>query len=164
MDLFTDPAPTESITRTKSALVEYNKLLITSKMTNDLLSDLPLPHALDPSKPIPLPNRFSTLFLLIRDTLSILIRTPFFILPMIIHLPMYYVAKLGENMMADELETQAQMKMVFGMLLSFLVYPFWAGVLWWVMGRGMVAAVVAGGAVYAFNTSHQNLVDDSYDR
>jgi glycerol-3-phosphate O-acyltransferase/dihydroxyacetone phosphate acyltransferase len=152
------------VDRVKSLLVEYNNLLITSKLNNQTLSDLPLPQDLDPSKPIPLPSRFSTLILLIRDTLSVLIRVPFFLLPMVIHLPMYYVAKMGENIVKEELETQAQMKIVFGMLFSLAVYPFWFFLLWVFLGFTSFGAVVAGAAVYLFNMSHKSLVDENYER
>jgi glycerol-3-phosphate O-acyltransferase/dihydroxyacetone phosphate acyltransferase len=164
VDLFTQPFPSPEVEKVKTILTEYNNLLLTAKLTNQTLSDLPVPTDLDPSKPIPLPSRFSTLILLIRDTISVLVRVPFFFMPMLIHLPMYYVAKLGENIVREELETQAQMKIVFGMLFSLLVYPVVFLVMWLMLGFTSVGAIVAAGGVYLFNMSHKTLVDENYDR
>jgi hypothetical protein len=164
VDLFTQPFPSSEVEKVKTILTEYNNLLLTAKLTNQTLSDLPVPTDLDPSKPIPLPSRFSTLILLIRDTISVLVRVPFFLMPMLIHLPMYYVAKLGENIVREELETQAQMKIVFGMLFSLLVYPVVFLIMWLMLGFTSVGAIVAAGGVYLFNMSHKTLVDENYDR
>jgi glycerol-3-phosphate O-acyltransferase/dihydroxyacetone phosphate acyltransferase len=96
--------------------------------------------------------------------MSVLLMMPFFLLPMLIHLPMYYVAKLGENIVREELETQAQMKIVFGLLFSLLVYPAVFVLLWVFLGFTSFGALIAAGAVYLFNMSHKNLVDENYDR
>lgn len=85
-------------------------------------------------------------------------------MPMLIHLPMYYVAKFGENIVREELETQAQMKIVFGMLFSLLVYPVVFLLMWLLFGFTSVGAFIAAGAVYLFNMSHKTLVDENYDR
>jgi len=164
VDIFSEPFSSPDAAKVKTILTEYNNLLITAKLTNQTLSDLPVPTNLDPSKPIPLPSRFSTLILLIRDTVSVLLRVPFFFIPMLIHLPMYYVAKLGENIVREELETQAQMKIVFGLLFSLLVYPVVFVLVWVFLGFTGFGALIAAGAVYLFNTSHKKLVDENYDR
>lgn len=165
IDIFTtDARACPEAAHVKKLLVEYNNLLITAKLTNDILADLPIPTDLDPSKPIPLPSRLSTLMILIKDTLAVLIGAPFFLLPMVMHLPMYYIGKVGENMAREEMETQAQTKIVFGLLLTFLVYPVWFFLLWILIGPGAFGAVVAAVAIYLFSMSHKKLIDENYDR
>ena len=77
-------------------------------MTNSVLSSLPLPATLDPHRPVSLPSRLRTLFILIRDTLSSLVRLPFFVLPLAIHLPAYVLARYGARLGEDDEENQAQ--------------------------------------------------------
>lgn len=85
-----------------------------------MLTSLPIPRALDPSRPTPLPSRLATLSLLIRDTIACLVRLPFFVGPLLLHAPAYIVARLGARLAEDEEETQAQNKVVFGLLLLLI--------------------------------------------
>ena len=82
-------------------------------MTNSVLSDLPLPPSLSPSQPISLPSRLRTLLFLIKDTLASLSRLPFFLFPLIVHLPVYIMGRLGAKLVEDEEETQASAN-IFG--------------------------------------------------
>jgi hypothetical protein len=151
----------------KSLLVTYHRLLTSSRLSNASLVDLPLPRTLNPSESISLPSRFTALYLFIRDTLVSLLLLPFFVVPLCIHIPMYCVGVLGGRIVEEELETQAQMKIAFGLLLSLLVYPvlffaFWALVRG--AARGAVAVGVAGAGVWAVRRYHTALVDYNYDR
>lgn len=164
VDLFSDPITDSTLAKLKEILVVYNNLLIVSKLSNQQLSDLPLPINLDPSRPAPIPNRFSTLSLLIRDSIGCAIRLPFYTVPLLIHIPIYIMAKFGANIAKEELETQAQMKIAFAILFSFLIYPVLFFVLWLVLGFTAVGALVAFGSVYVFNMSHTTAIDETYSR
>ncbi len=50
-------------------------------------------------------------------------RLPFFLIPLLAHLPIYAVGILGAKLVEDEMETQAQMKVAFGLILSLITYP-----------------------------------------
>jgi glycerol-3-phosphate O-acyltransferase/dihydroxyacetone phosphate acyltransferase len=112
---------------------------------------------------VSIPNRFSTLILLIRDSISALIRLPFFFIPMMIHLPIYMVAVYGGRMVEHELETQAQMKVAFGILLSFFTYPVLFFAFWAVFRQVPLGAAIAAGAVWLFARYHAALIDQNYD-
>lgn len=88
----------------------YHSLLESAKLSHEALTDLPLPRTLDPSVEAPLPSRLSTLALLLKDTLATGIRLPFFLLPLLVHLPAYTLGRLLARMVEEEEETQAQMK------------------------------------------------------
>ena len=131
VDLFCTPDLVPHLTAIKRHLLTYYSLLQSTHLTNAVLSSLPLPETLDPQRPIPLPSRLFTLSLLIRDTLALLLGLPFFIGPLLIHVPAYAFARVGARLAHDEEETQAQNKVVFGLLLLLLIYPatfffFWA--------------------------------------
>ncbi|WVR07618.1 hypothetical protein IAU60_004660 [Kwoniella sp. DSM 27419] len=153
----------ESIRSLRSLLATYHRLLASSRLTNPALTDFSLPLKLDPSIPVPLPNRFSTLYYLIKDTLACLLRFPFFIVPMLIHIPVYLVGILGARVAEEELETQAQMKVAFGLLLSLITYPILFFILWSVLKAYTLGAVLAGGIVWALGRSHSALIDENYD-
>ncbi|KAJ9102947.1 hypothetical protein QFC19_004503 [Naganishia cerealis] len=110
VDMFSPPTSIKQLQEVKDLLNKYNRLLVTAKLTNQELADLPLPNSLEPTSSTPLPTRFSTLTLLIKDTISCAVRLPFFLVPMIIHLPIYMMARMGANIAKEEMETQAQMK------------------------------------------------------
>ncbi|KAJ9108766.1 hypothetical protein QFC21_000086 [Naganishia friedmannii] len=162
VDMFSPPTSNKQLQELKDLLNKYNRLLITAKLTNNELADLPLPGTLEPSSSTPLPTRFSTLTMLIRDTVSCAVRLPFFLVPMIIHLPIYVMARMGANIVKEEMETQAQMKVAFGLLFSLAVYPFFFFVLWIFMGFTSLGALIAAVLVYGFSVSHKSLVDENY--
>jgi hypothetical protein len=83
---------------------------------------------------------------------------------MIIHLPLYGMARLGADIVREELETQAQMKIAFGVLFSFFIYPLLFFLSWLVLGFTLIGAAMAATGVYAFATYHTSLVDANYDR
>lgn len=108
--MFSAPNSSPSFQSTKKRLLAYHSLLESAKLSHEALSDLPLPRTLDPSIETPLPPRLSTLAILLKDTLATTIRLPFFLLPLIIHIPAYVLGRVLAKMVEEEEETQAQTK------------------------------------------------------
>lgn len=81
---------------------------------------------------------------------------------MLIHVPFYVVGILGSRLVEDELETQAQMKILFGLLLSFLAYPVLFFTIWAVVRQVPLGAAVAAGVVWLLGRYHSALIDDNY--
>ena len=163
MDLFTTPHP--GIQALKTLLVTYHRLLLSSRLSNAALVDLPLPRTLNPSESISLPSRFTALYLFIRDTIIALVLLPFFAVPMIMHLPIYCAAVFAGRLAEEEMETQAQMKIGVGLLFSLLMYPVAFLGLWLLGGIGGALGLgVAGLGVWVVRRYHTALVDYNYDR
>ena len=162
VDLFSTTS-NASISNLKSLLVNYHRLLISSRLSNEALTDLPLPQTLDPTRKVALPSRFSTMWLLIKDTLITLYHLPFFLVPMIVHLPIYGMGILGARLVEDELETQAMMKVVFGLILSVLTYPILFFVFWTVFKQVPLGAMLAAGIVWLLRQFHSTLIDENYN-
>lgn len=152
----------ERIDSLKSLLVTYYRLLTASRLSNEVLIDIPLPRNLDPNRKITLPNRFLPLWLLVKDSLSCLIRLPFFIFPLMINMPIYIVGILGARLVEDELETQAQMKIAFGLILSFLTVPVLFFTFWALFRQVPLGAAIAAGAVFVVGRYHAALIDENY--
>lgn len=170
IDLFANPEPFSPLFSLKQTLVTYQAYLTNARMENASLSQIPLPATLDPSRPIPLPTRFSTLAILVKDVLSTLIRIPFFALPFLVNLPVYFMARWGAKLVDDEKETQAQMKVMFGLLVSALVYPTVAIVIYGLAFRagsilgGLIGLGITALFVYGLGISHRSLIDENYER
>lgn len=160
--MFSPPTSIKQLQELKDLLNKYNRLLVTAKLSNKELSDLPLPDSLESSSATPLPTKFSTAWLLLKDTISSAVRLPFFLVPMVVHLPIYVMARMGANIVQEELETQAQMKVAFGLLFSLAVYPVIFFGLWVLLGFTSLGALIAAVLVYGFSTSHRSLVDANY--
>ncbi|KAI0075672.1 hypothetical protein K474DRAFT_1624234 [Panus rudis PR-1116 ss-1] len=163
VDLFCTPDLAPNFNAIKRHLLTYYSLLQSTRLTNAVLSSLPLPSTLDPNRTVSLPSRIATFSVLIRDSLSCLVRLPFFIVPMTLHLPAYLMARVGAKLVEDEEETQAQNKVVFGLLLMLLIYPsmfffVWAFLWYTPLGALISAAIVALFAIY-----HNTLVNDNYE-
>ncbi|KAG1854377.1 glycerol-3-phosphate-acyltransferase [Suillus tomentosus] len=162
VDLFSTTDATANFSTVRRHLLGYYSLLQSTNLTNSVLSSLPLPPMLSPSHPTPLPSRLLTLSVLIRDTLVALTRLPFFLIPLLLHTPVYVMGRIGARLVEHEEETQAQNKAVFGLLSCMMIYPatFWA--LWamlWYTGFG---AIVAAFTVWAFAYYHNRLINDIY--
>lgn len=110
VDLFSAPSPSSDFEKVKTDLLSYYSLLESTRLTNSALSQLPLPRTLDPAVPAPLPSRISTLWVLIVDTIASLARLPFFLFPLLAHIPAYAMSRVGARLVEDEEETQAQNK------------------------------------------------------
>ena len=162
VDLFTTTTNAD-ILKLRDLLATYHRLLVSSRLSNYALTDIPLPRDLDPSLKISLPSRFSTLYILSKDTLGALIRLPFFAIPLVTHLPVYVVGILGARLVEDELETQAQMKIAFGLILSFLTYPILFFILYGITRALPLGFAIAAGAVWLLGKYHSALIDDNYD-
>ncbi|KAI0821676.1 glycerol-3-phosphate-acyltransferase [Trametes gibbosa] len=164
VDLFSTPDLVPNINAIRRHLLTYYSLLESTHLTNAVLSSLPLPATLDPRQPVRLPSRLFTLILLIRDTLALLIRLPFSIVPIVIHAPAYVMGRVGARLVEDEEETQAQNKVVFGLLLLLMIYPAAFFVVWAFLRYTPVGAVVAVGFVALFASYHNKLINDNYER
>jgi len=126
---------------------------------------LPLPPTLDPNQPVPLPSRLYTLMVLLRDTLVLVVRLPFFLFPVIVHLPVYILSRLGAQLAVDEVETQAQNKVVIGLALSVLfIYPTAFLLLWAFMMYTPLGALISAGIVWLLAVYHNKLILDNYER
>ncbi|KAI0674865.1 hypothetical protein C8Q78DRAFT_1009320 [Trametes maxima] len=164
VDLFSTPDLVPNINAIKRHLLTYYSLLESTHLTNAVLSSLPLPATLDPQQPVPLPSRLRTLGVLIRDTLALVVRLPFSIVPLMIHAPAYVMGRVGARMVEDEEETQAQNKVVFGLLLLFMIYPAAFFFLWAFLWYTPAGAFVSAAAVFLFAIYHNSLINDPYSR
>ncbi|PCH35853.1 acyltransferase [Wolfiporia cocos MD-104 SS10] len=164
VDLFSTPDLVPNSTAIRRHLLTYYSLLQSTNLTNSVLSSLPLPDTLDPHRPIPLPSRLFTLSLLVRDTLALLVRLPFFLIPLLLHAPAYLFARFGASLAEDEEETQAQNKVVFGLLLVLITYPAMFFFLWAFLWYTPVGALAALSIVVLFAKYHNKLVNDNYER
>ena len=100
-----------------------------------------------------------TLSLLIRDTLAVLIHLPFFLFPLIVHAPVYIIGRLGARLVEDEEETQAQNKVVFGLLLLLMIYPAAFFFLWALFMYTRIGALLAAVTVYMFAVYHNQMIN-----
>lgn len=69
------------------------------------------------------------------------------------------MGRLGAKLAEDEEETQAQNKVVFGLLSLLLIYPATFYFLWALFWYSSVGAVLAAGIVYLFAVYHVRLID-----
>ena len=158
VDLFCTPDLVPNFTAIKRHLLTYYSLLQSTHLTNAVLASLPLPDTLDPHRPIPLPSRLFTLSLLVRDTLALLIGLPFFIGPLLIHVPAYVFARVGARLAEDEEETQAQNKVVFGLLLLLLIYPMTFFFFWAFLRYTPLGALTSLALVVLIHSYHTKLI------
>ncbi|KAG6842077.1 hypothetical protein C0991_002731 [Blastosporella zonata] len=163
-DLFSGPTAIPHFNTAKRNLLEYYSLLQSAHLSNPVLKSLPLPRSLDPNIPAPIPSRLYTLLLLVRDTISALICLPFFLFPLVVHLPVYFMGQLGARLVKDEEETQAQNKVVFGLLSLALIYPAAFFFLWGLLWYTPLGALLAAGTVYLFAKYHNRMIDENYNR
>lgn len=164
VDLFSTQNPTANFVSVKRNLLEYYSLLQTTELTNSVLSALPLPRTLDPDHPTPLPGRLRTLGFLMRDSVSALTRLPFFIFPLIVHSPIYILGRLGARLVEHEEETQAQNKVILGLLFLLMIYPLSFWLLWALFLYTPTGAVLAAVTVYLFAVYHTKLINENYEQ
>ncbi|KAG8980776.1 hypothetical protein FRB90_007498, partial [Tulasnella sp. 427] len=164
IDLLTYPSNLKSYAGLKDALLKYSSLLKASKLTNDAIYTLPLPRTLDPNRPTPLPSRLSTLGFLLLSTLGCIGPLPFFTLPLLINAPVYMMSRYGANLAWDEEESQAQMKVVFGLLLTTVVYGLVFCAVWAFFWMSPIGAVLAGSAVWLLFNYYLRTIDEFYTR
>lgn len=159
VDLFSTPDATPNISHVRRCLVEYYSLLSASHLTNGALSDLPLPRKLDPRSTVPLGSRLLMLAVLLRDSLAVLVRLPFFLFPLLVHAPAYAVSKWAEGLAEDEEETRAQMKIVTGLLLLFMIYSSAFFFVWALLWYTPIGALFAAATVWLLAVYHTRLID-----
>ncbi|OCB87279.1 hypothetical protein A7U60_g5607 [Sanghuangporus baumii] len=163
VDLLSTPNVTPNSVQVRRRLLEYYSLLQSSKLNNSALASLPLPKTLDPRRAEPLPSRLRTLLVLLRDTLSVLVRIPLFLFPLAVHLPAYLASQAAARLVEDEEETQAQNKIVFGLILLIMIYPAAFFFLWALFWYTPTGALVAAAIVWLFAVYHVKMIDDVYD-
>jgi glycerol-3-phosphate O-acyltransferase/dihydroxyacetone phosphate acyltransferase len=95
----------------------------------------------------------------VRDSISSLARLPFFLFPLIVHIPVYVMGRLGAQLVEDEEETQAQNKVVIGLLLLLLIYPAAFFFLWALFLYTPTGALLAGLTVYLFAVYHNKMIN-----
>ncbi|BGP35303.1 hypothetical protein JCM10296v2_007138 [Rhodotorula toruloides] len=163
IDLFAAPNPSASLRRLRRLLNVYRDALYSTGVTHLSLSSLPLPATLDPSVPHPLPTRMRVLGTVILSTLACLVRLPFFLLPLIVHLPVYLFARYAASNALEE--DQAQNKVALGLVLALVTYAtffavacalLWTSIPW---GGALLVAIVG---TIAFVAYHNRLIDDNY--
>ena len=155
-------ASNPKISELKTKLASYHRLLVSSRLTNAALVDLPLPQDLDPTRKVALPSRFLPFYILTKDTISCLIRLPFFFLPLVMNVPIYIVGVLGGRLAEDEVETQAQMKIALALVLTLLMYPILFFVLCGAFRQIPLGAALAAGILWLLRRYHSALVDENY--
>ncbi|KZT29092.1 glycerol-3-phosphate-acyltransferase [Neolentinus lepideus HHB14362 ss-1] len=164
VDLFSTPDVTPNFNSVKRYLLEYYSLLQSTNLTNSTLSSLPLPSTLDPNNAnVPLPSRLLTLLTLIFSTLAVLIRLPFFLVPFIAHAPAYVMGRLGARLVEDEEETQAQNKIIFGLLFVLMAYPAAFFFLWAMFLYTPIGALASATIVFLFVQYHNKMINDNYE-
>ncbi|KAK7043165.1 hypothetical protein VNI00_008519 [Paramarasmius palmivorus] len=163
VDLFSTPDVTPNVVSVRRHLLEYYSLLQSTNLTNSVLSSLPLPRLLDPNTPTPLPSRLYTLAIFVGGTVSSLARLPFFVFPLIVHLPVYVMGRFGAKLVEDEEETQAQNKVVFGLLSMLMIYPAAFFFLWALFWYTHTGALLAALTCYLFASYHNRMINDNYE-
>lgn len=162
IDLFASPSASPALRRLKRLLNAYRDTLQASSLSHLSLSSLPLPATLDPSVPHPLPTRARVLTSISLSTFSCLLRLPFFLLPLIVHLPIYLFTRYASSGALEE--DQAQKKVAVGLVLALGSYAAFFGVacalLWVSLPYGGAILVALTGTI-AFVAYHNRLVDDN---
>lgn len=111
---------------------------------------------------MPLPSRLYTILILLRDSISALIRLPFFLFPLIIHIPAYAMARYGAKLVENEEETQAQNKVAFGLIALIFTYSIAFFFLWGLFLYTPIGALGAGVTVYLFAMYHNQMIDGKW--
>jgi len=125
-----------------------------------MLCGLALPDSLGTKAAVA--SRLYTIPVLVRDSMSVMIRLPLFLVPLIMHIPAYVLAWYGGKLVEDEEETQAQNKVGFGLLAVILTFSTVFFVLWRLMMYTVVGALISGGTVYLFGKYHREMIDGEY--
>lgn len=74
-------------------------------------------------------------------------------------MPVYIMGRLGARLAEDEQETQAQNKVVFGLLSLLLIYPATFFFLWALFWYTPIGALLAATTVYLFAIYHIRTID-----
>lgn len=167
VDLFSPTSQyTESAASARKALIAYEQLLRARHFTNASLNALPLPRILDPQTAARPPDRLRTLWALTQTTFQSILYLPFFILPLLAHLPIYLIGKFTQVYLnSTEPEAFAQNKIVFSLLvLIVFIYPTTFFFTWAVFLFSPVGFMLAVCWTILFGIYHTKLVDRNYTR
>lgn len=167
MDLFSPSSEyASSASSARQALIAYESALKARHFTNSSLNALPLPRILDPRTPATPPDRLRTLWALTQTTISSLLYLPFFILPLLTHLPIYTIGKITQIYLNNgEPEAFAQNKIVFSLLvLIVFIYPTMFFFTWAIFLFTPVGFLLALAWTILFTIYHTKLVDKNYAR
>lgn len=144
----------------RTLLLAYHTSLRATRLTHYSLTGFALPPTLDPTIPHPLPTRFRVLSALLFSTTASLLRLPFFLLPLLIHLPVYVISKSSLRFSKLE-EDHAQNKIGLGLILAGTIY-FWGFILsWWILFLVPFGSIIAIGIVWLVAIYHTSLVDEN---
>lgn len=91
--------------------------------------------------------------------MSSLARLPFFVFPLIVHMPIYIMGRLGAQLVEHEEETQAQNKVVIGLLFLLMIYPLTFWLLWALFSYSSTGAVLAAVTVWMFAVYHTKMIN-----
>lgn len=78
-------------------------------------------------------------------------------------MPIYILGRLGARLVEHEEETQAQNKVVIGLLFLLLIYPLAFWLLWALFLYTRTGAVLAAVTVWLFAVYHTKLINDNYE-
>lgn len=147
-------------------MIAYESALKARHFTNSSLNALPLPRILDPQTPATPPDRLRTLWALTSTTISSILYLPFFILPLMTHLPIYTIGKFTQIYLNNsEPEAFAQNKIVFSLLvLIVFIYPTMFFFTWALFLFTPIGFLLAGAWTVLFSVYHTKLVDRNYAR
>lgn len=162
VDLFAVADTDPRLLTLRDLLLAYRAALLQTHLSHFGLSGVSLPDSLDPSVPFPMPGRIRVLGHLLKSSLASFVRLPFFLLPLLVHLPIYVVGAYSVYL-AELEEDRAQIKIALGLVLAIGTYVALfslacVGLVW--VPLGFVAAAVF---VVCFWLYHQRLIDDNYN-
>jgi glycerol-3-phosphate O-acyltransferase / dihydroxyacetone phosphate acyltransferase len=92
----------------------------------------------------------------------VLVRLPFFLIPLLVHAPAYAVSRYGAGLAVDEEESQAQNKIAFGLILTATSYGVLFWILWAVFWLTPIGAALAAGGVWLMYNYYVRVIDDVY--
>lgn len=162
VDFFADAKPDSKKAALQALLLAYHHSLRLTHLTHYSLTGVPLPAALDPSIPHTLPTRFRVAFSLLFSASASLIRLPLFIVPLIVHLPIYLITKYSLRLSRME-EDHAQFKIALGLIFAILTYPTLFVFSWFVLFLTPIGGILALGFVWLFAVYHNTMIDDNYN-
>ena len=162
VDLFAVAETDPRLLGLRDLLLAYRAALLQTHLSHFGLSGVSLPDSLDPSVPFPMPGRIRVLGHLLKSSLASFVRLPFFLVPLLVHLPIYVVGAYSVYL-AELEEDRAQLKIALGLVFAMGTYVALfslacVGLVW--MPLGFVLAAVF---VVCFWLYHQRLIDDNYN-
>ena len=108
---------------------------------------------------MPLPSRLRTLSWLVAETLSVVVRLPLFVVPVLVYAPAYAFSRFGAKLAEDEEETQAQNKVVFGLLVMILMFGTMGAIMWAMLSYTTVGALLVTAFIFLFARYHNSLIN-----